>query len=82
MFAEPSLDAFCAGVMPLSWMGLRQVRMLPRLSLLAQVTFVLSLKLVKSYVLVTAKMYASSTFVLECEDSCGVRGPRSRGQGH
>lgn len=45
------------------------------------VTFVLSFKLVKSYVLVIAKLCASPTFMLDCENSCGVPGPRSRGQG-
>lgn len=47
----------------------------------ATVTFVLSLKLVKSYVLVIATMCANPTFMLDPENSPSVPGFRSRGQG-
>lgn len=53
----------------------------PTVATRAIVTFVLSLKLVKSYVLVMARMCASPTFMLDCENSPGVPGPRARGQG-
>lgn len=47
----------------------------------AMVTFVLSLKLVKSWVLVIAKMCASPVFILNYENSHGVLGLRFRGLG-
>ena len=47
----------------------------------ATVTFVLSLKLVKSWVLVIAKMCASPVFMLDYENIHGVLGPRFRGLG-
>lgn len=83
MFAELSLGAPWAGVTcpwDLGGAGIAAYGSIP-VATWATVTFVLSLKLVESYVPMTANICASLTFKLDCESSCVVPGPRARGQG-
>lgn len=75
----PSVGVACRGVQV--GLGLLPTDVSLMAATWATVTFVLSLKLVKSYILVMVKMCASPVFMLDCANSRGVPGPRCRGQG-